>query len=136
MGTSFYSHIAADNYRLCKSLLLNAPDDDTYDLIRIPKYAFIFDVWVNITTAFSHADAVCSVGWSGNGETAQTAGFIPNDVFQPTVTGLKRATHASLVAWAGKYFSSANGAVTCTVAKGSSTTVGVFTVFVAYTIIH
>ena len=52
-NTDAYSNKVADNYRLAASKLMLAPDDGVYNLIKIPKWAFITDVWVEIVEAFT-----------------------------------------------------------------------------------
>lgn len=135
-NTDYFAEKQSDNYRKARSHVLNALADGTYNLIRIPQYAFVKDVFVYLSTAYNTVDATVSIGWLGNKETAQTAGFMSSDVFRPTVVGTKRAVKDTLLAFEGKWFDAANGAVTCTIAKGTATTLGVFIVFVDYCVIH
>ena len=134
MSTDAYTSKASDSFRLEASKLMLLPDDATYNLIKIPKFAFVMDVWIQIVTAFT-VDASIKVGWFGNGETAVTDGFITNDVAYPSVVGVKRAFNSTVVTFPGKYFSSASGAVTATVLDNSGA-VGSFRVFVAFSVIH
>ena len=136
MSTDFYTNAFADNLRLAKSKLLISPDDGTYNIIRIPKYAFVRDVWLQITTATNVEPTTCTVGWLGNGETAVTNGFITTDVADATVVGLKRAQKDTVTTFEGKYFSGASGIITFTFAAGSATTLGTYRVFCDYTVIH
>lgn len=129
-----YTHKASDAFRLEASKLMLAPADATYNIIRIPKFALVTDCWVQIVEAFT-VDASIEVGWLGNGEIAVTNGFITNDIAEPTVVGLKRAFNTALTTFPGKYFNTAAGAVTATVA-GNSGTVGNFRVFVNFAVIH
>lgn len=129
-----YTHKASDNYRLEASKLMLAPADATYNLIKIPKFAFITDVWVQIVTAFT-VDASITVGWLGNGETAVPAGFITNEIADPLIVGVKRAFNSTIVAFPGKYFNGGSGAITATVLDGSGA-VGNFRVFVQFSVIH
>lgn len=126
----------SDKVFMARSLLFTEPDDGTYAIIQIPNKAFISDVWLNITTAYVAGTPSLTIGWMGNGETAQTAGFMSNDIAKPMEVGLKRAQHDTLLAWEGKYFNAGTGAVTITVAANSATTEGVFQVFVQYTVIY
>lgn len=135
MSTDLYTNSFADNFRLARSKTLNAVSDDTYNIIRIPKFAFVTDVWLLITTAYVGGVPSITVGWIGNGETAQAAGFLSNEIAKPTVAGLKRAQHDTLVSFEGKYFSGGTGTITVTVAAGGATTEGVFQVFATYSVI-
>jgi hypothetical protein len=133
-NTDAYTSKASDNFRMEASRLMLAPADDTYNIIRIPKFALVTDCWIQIVTAFT-VNATVEVGWMGNGETAITNGFITNDIAEPTVTGLKRAFNTALTTFPGKYFSSASGSVTVTVADVDGA-VGDFRVFVQFSVIH
>lgn len=133
-NTDAYTNKASDAFRLESSKLMLAPDDGTYNLIRVPQYAFVTDCWIQIVTAFT-VDATVEVGWLGNGETAVTNGFITQDISDPTIVGMKRAFNIALTTFPGKYFSDAAGAITATVADNSGT-VGDFRVFVQFTVIH
>jgi hypothetical protein len=132
MTTDIISVKAADNYRIGKSRTILTPSADTYWLYRFPRYTFVTDVWLLVPTAGS-SDTV-SIGWAGNGETAQAAGFLSVDIAAVMETGMKRARHDTLVAFEGKYFDDASGLLTMTV--GTTQTTGEFHVFVQYSIIH
>jgi len=135
-NTDYYTNAFADNYRLAKSRLLISPSDGTYNLIRIPKYAFVKDVWLQVTEAADVTPDACTVGWLGNGESAVENGFITTDVAEPTKTGLKRAQKDTLVTFEGKYFNAATGIITFTFEAGSATSLGTYRVFCEYTVIH
>ena len=132
--TDRFSHKLADNYKLAMSGLFIIPSADTYDIIRIPKWAFVEDAWLEVTVACT-AGATISVGWKGNGETAQVAGFMSVDLTKPTETGLKRAQKDNLLSFPGKYFGDGSGAVTITIA-GTTLTAGKFRVFAGYSVIQ
>jgi hypothetical protein len=133
-NTDAYTYKASDAIRVEASKLMLAPADATYNLIIIPKFAFVTDCWIEIVTEFT-ADASVDIGWLGNGETAITNGFITNDIAQPTIAGMKRAFNTALTTFPGKYFSTAGGAVTATVLDNAGA-VGDFRVFVQFTVIH
>ena len=130
--TDFYTTSFADNVRLAKSKTILTPSAATYNVIRIPKFAFVKRVWLEVSTAGS-SDTV-SIGWLGNGETAQTAGFLSTDIAKVTSTGIKSSVKDTGISTDAKYFDSASGAITMTV--GTTQTTGVFLVFCEYTVIH
>ena len=131
--TAKYTHAFADNIRLAKShVLKGAVTADTYDLIRFDRYTFVSDVWAWISTACSAVDV--TVGWKGNSETAQVAGFMSDTVVNAGVVGLKRAQHDTLVSFEGKYFDAASGALTITL--GTTWSAGEIIIFAQYHIIY
>jgi hypothetical protein len=133
-NTDAYTSKASDSFRMEASKLMLAPADGTYNLIKIPKFALVTDCWIQIVTAFTLLSSV-TIGWFGNGETANTTGFISNDIADPTNVGLKRAFNIAAGVFPGKYFSDASGAITATVADEDGA-VGDFRVFVQFTVIH
>ena len=131
-----FSNKLADNRMLAMSGLFIAPDDDTYDIIRVPHWAFISNVWLEITTAYIAGVPSIIIGWKGNKATAVTAGFMSNDIAKPKELGLKVAQKDNLTAFPGKYFNDGSGVVTVTIAAGGATTEGNFRVFCEYTVIQ
>jgi len=120
---------------MAASRLMVAPDDDTYYVIQLPRYAFVTDVWLNITTAYVGGTPTISVGFAGNGETANTAYFITTDISEPTVAGIKCSIKDTIASNRSKYFSSGSGSITVTIAAGSASTEGTFEVFAQYVLI-
>lgn len=129
--TDFYTHSYADNVRFSRSKTILSPSAGTLNLIRIPKFAFVKRVWLEVDTAGS-SDTV-SIGWR-DGSTAQSAGFLSTDIAKVTVTGMKESLADTLTSSMAKYFDSSSGAITMTIGTTQST--GVFTVFCEYTVIH
>lgn len=129
-----YTHSFSDNVRLAKSKRLIAPADGTYNLIRIPRFALLKQVWLWVITAYSGGAPEVLVGFIGNGEAADEDGFMTNTECDPTVTGLKTSM-AGTAKWAdGKYFGDAAGAITLKTTKG--TTAGTLIVFADYSVVH
>jgi hypothetical protein len=112
-----------------------APADATYNLIKLPRYAFVTGVWVKITTAYTAAGSTLDVGWLGNGETAVTNGFLTTDISKPTVLGFKVAMHDTLTSWPGKYFYTSSGVITCTTDDNGGTA-GTFWIIAQYYVMH
>ena len=129
-----FSNKAADNYRLARSGSIIEPDADTYNIIRLPQYAFVNDVWLLCTEAGS-SDTV-DVGFIGNGETADPDAFLDRTyaLVNATGIGVYRASKDTVTGFSGKWFSDASGVVTITI--GTTQTSGIFLVFVEYTVIH
>ena len=122
---------AADNFRMTRSGKVTLSADDTYAVIKLPKKAFVTNVWLEILTPFDDAttDGVIEVGFSGNGETADPDYFMAAAVSLPLVAGMK-------VVSKGKWFGDASGLITVTANDNDSTVDPVIRVWVLYSVIH
>lgn len=122
---------AADNIRMMRSGKVTLSADDTYQVLKLPKKAFVVGVWLEIITAFDDqtTDGTITVGFSGNGETADADYFMDNTAAAPLVTGMKEVTK-------GKWFSDASGLITVTANDNDSTVDPVVRVWVLYSVIH
>jgi hypothetical protein len=130
----FYSNAASDNFRLLKSkpMVGGAVTAGTWGLLRIPKWAFISGVWVQVITACDVTDI--SIGWIGNKETGVPAGFMSSSIVNAGVVGYKTALTDTLLSSGQKYFHAGTGAVTATF--GTNLTTGKFIVFCQYSVIR
>lgn len=131
MAINVLSSRAADNFRIMRSGKITLSADDTYQVIKLPKKAFVVGVWLEILTAFDDqtTDGTITVGFSGNGETADADYFMDNTAAAPLVTGMKEVTK-------GKWFSDASGLITVTANDNDSTVNPVIRVWVLYSVIH
>lgn len=122
---------AADNFRLMRSGKITLSADETYAAVKVPKKAFVVGVWLEIITAFDDqtTDGTITVGFSGNGESADPDYFMDNTAAAPLVTGMKEVTK-------GKWFGDASGLITLTVADNDSTVDPIVRVWVLYSVIH
>jgi hypothetical protein len=130
----FYGTAFSQNFMFARSKKLITPADGTYNVIRIPRFGFVKNVWVKVITAFSAGNSFLTVGWSGNKEVASPAGFMTTDVTVPTSEGLKMMLDMSLASAPGKWFDAASGAVTITTDDAGGTAGTIF-VFVDYAVI-
>jgi hypothetical protein len=131
MATDFYANKFSDNLYFQASKVLVNKSDGVYNLIRIPKFAFVTDVWLHVTTVFAGGAPTMTIGYTGNGGVADADGFMTDVEAAPTVAGMKITR--SLATWFGKYFSGGSGCITCTIA--GTPTSGVCQFFVHYGII-
>jgi hypothetical protein len=136
--TAFKSNIASDNFRLARSKILSEKTDGTYSIIDIPRYAFVCDVWLYITQAYAGGgvDGTATIGFTGNGETADPDGFMDIAACSATITGYKRASDDSQPASLGKWFNSGRGTITITLADNTCTTLMKGYVFVQYSVVY
>ena len=128
--TDFYRNKLADNYRLAVSGLFNVPAADTYDIIRIPRWGFVYDAFFEVITLDGSGGTV-TVGFKGNGESASVDYFFTNTETAPGTEGMKNPVSTGF----GKYFSDASGTITVTVA-GTAFTVALFRVIIGYSVIQ
>ena len=131
-----FSNKLADNKMLAMSGLFITPTADIYDIIRVPHWGFVSNVWLEVTTAYVDGTPSITIGWKGNKETAVPAGFMSNEIAKPKELGLKIAQKDNLTAFPGKYFGAGSGAITVTIAIGGASTEGNFRVFAEYTVIQ
>ena len=131
MAINVLSSRAADNFRIMRSGKITLSADDTYQVIKLPKKAFVVGVWLEILTAFDDqtTDGTITVGFSGNGETADADYFMDNTAAAPLVTGMKEVTK-------GKWFGDASGLITVTATDNDSTVDPIIRVWVLYSVIH
>jgi hypothetical protein len=133
----FYSLHASDNFRLARSKTLLNKASATYNIIKLPKYTFVSDLWFYVSTAFAGgAGGTVTIGFIGNGETADADGFMGNTVALPDVAGMKVARQDTKPGSQGKWFNDASGCVTITIDTGTHTTLLNCFVFVAYSVLH
>lgn len=130
----FFSNASSDNFRLLKSKPMSgtAVTAGTWNLLRIPKWAFVSGVWVWVETACAKLDV--SIGWSGNTETAVATGFITADILDAGTVGYKFAQHDAATSFGQKYFDKGTGVITMTV--GTTWTTGKLHVFCQYSVIR
>jgi hypothetical protein len=106
---------------------------DSYAALKLPKKAFVVGLWLEIITAYDDVAVeeiagTITVGFSGNGESADADHFLTSAQAAPLVTGMK----ASSVA---KWFDSASGLITVTPTANDSTVDPVVRLWVFYSTI-
>lgn len=129
-----YTHAFSDNARLAKGKTMIAPADGTWNLISLPRFAFVKEVFLLILEAYVGAGSAVTIGFMGNGEVADPDAFMTNTETAPLVAGMKRTYHSTAVCCDGKYFGDASGAITLTTTEDTS--IGNLIVFADYTVVH
>jgi len=132
--TDRFSHKLADNYKLAMSGLFIHPTADIYNLVRIPVCALVDDIWLEVTEACTAAAEII-IGWGAYGAvSAQTQGFMSNDIADPQTLGIKRAQKDNLLSFPGRYFEAGSSILTTTLT--GTFTAGKFRIFMSYSVIR
>lgn len=113
------------------SMQIAAPADGTHVVCPIPKNTLVTNIIINKTVGFTSPGATFNIGFTGNGETADTDFFMSSVTANPTAVGLASIHQGGLTGSGGKYFTTA-GAITVTTDDNGGTA-GTFQVFVEYT---
>lgn len=133
----FISTIASDNFRLARSKTLQELADGTYNIINLPKFTFVHGVIFYVTQAYAGgAGGSATIGFTGNGESADPDGFMDATAADGRATGYKHSIDDGQPASKGKWFNAAGGQVTITLAKSTDTTLLIGYVFVKYSVLH
>lgn len=122
---------ASDLPWLVCSQKIAAPADGTHLCVKIPARALVTDIIIEKSVVFAEAGSIITVGFSGNGETADVDAFMSNAVFVPGSLGFVSIKQGAVKNSGGKYFTTA-GAITVSTAKDGGTA-GTFKVYVKYT---
>jgi hypothetical protein len=119
----------SDNYRFCKGKYVTSADGDAdYIAFEIPKKAYVYEVFIDIKTAYTAASTgTLTVGYKEPGQ-AIVAAWVPDTLTLSEVTGVK-PTEVS------RYFEN-GGIITLGVVKGTSVADAVARLFVVYSVIH
>jgi len=139
MSTDFMSLIATDSVRFARSKNLINKASGTYNIIRLPHFAFVREIVLVETVAYAGGaiDGTISIGFTGNGEVADVDGFMTVAHAQAAVVGSRKISDDIAAAWyAGKWFNTAGGQVTITFTTGTCTTLVTGVVFCEYYVIH
>jgi hypothetical protein len=125
-----------DQLRLVKSVALLDAADDTYFLARIPQFAFVSNIVVQLISPYGTTSTM-TVGFSGNKETADPDAFLLNVNIDPDGSILTRSmlVNGTGVNSGGKWFDQASGAITLTLAKGNAAATASSRLFVEYKMI-
>lgn len=130
------SHKAADNLRVGRSQTLIELADGTYNIYALPKFSFVDNVWLYVSQAYAGgANGSATIGFIGNGETADPDGFMDAAACGARVAGMKHMLSDGQPGSQGKWFNTAGGLLTITLSKGTDTTLLIATVFVRYSVL-
>jgi hypothetical protein len=127
----------SDNYRLARCDGIYELADGTYGLIQLPKFAFVDQIWLIITQAYAGgAGGSATIGWEGNGSTADPDGFMDATGCGARTEGTKLMTEDAQPGSTGKWFSGGRGLITITLSAGTDTTLLIAQAFCRYSVIH
>ena len=127
---------SSDNIRVVRSLaLLDAPSE-TYHLVRVPEHALITDIIVQLISPFGTTSTV-TVGFIGNGETADPDAFMLSVDIDPDGTILTRSLAGSTgINRGGKWFDVDRGVITLTLVQGNAPSTASLRIFVEYKVVY
>lgn len=133
---SFYSDAQSDGVQIHRSKHLTpSVGSATLGMFRIPRFALIMDVWVNVLTAFNGtAPATLTLGFLGNGETEDDDGIMDAAQVALSTAGIKRATSDAQPWSEGKYLNASAASIVGTFTVNDSTAGSAY-VFLTYCII-
>lgn len=124
----------SDNFRLVRSKHIVAPvAAGTYGVIRIPKFAFVRNVWVIVDTVVTGTTVENTLGFAGNGETAVTNLFFEAGDAIGLDVGIK-SSDSAISSFEGKWFNAASGSITLT--SADAWTAGKIIVFTEFSVLH
>jgi len=133
---SFFSYASADNLRLARSKVIASPDDGTYGLIHIPRFAFLLNAWCRIMTAYSSSSSgTINIGLSGNGVADDNDAIFTSTALDPEAVGWSNMTDSGGAAKGGYWFDAGSGAVTATFSIGDSSANCTIMVFALYSVL-
>lgn len=129
LDTKISTHISDFSYLARSKNFVNVADG-VYACFRIPKKAFIEEVWLDVFEL--SAAGTVSVGWEGNAAAADPDGFIDTTLGVTTSVAVIKATDDAQPGSKGKWFLDGSGVLTVTSATNTD---GSFRVFCRYSII-
>ena len=112
------------------SKLIASPADGAHDVCWIPPRTFVKSVSIVKTTAYAAATATITIGFKGNGETADPDAFLISSVIDPDALGSVKSEMGAALNAGGKYFSQ-KGCITVT-CDDDGGAAGTFQIFVEY----
>ena len=121
--TSYYTRIAANNFRFARSRLIQAPENGIYEVIRIPRFAFV-EVFLNKITASTVG--TLKIGFQGNREPTVDDFFFTNTEAAGGVVEILKSADL-------KYFTQGSGSIILTTASAFD---GDIEVLARYSVIH
>ena len=133
----FLSTRASDNMRLARSKRLVELADGIYSIINLPRFSFVKQIWLYITQAYAGGSGgTASIGFIGNGESADPDGFMDTAWAGGRVAGYKMMSGDTQPGSKGMWFNEASGQITITLSDGTDTTLLIGYVFAEYSIIY
>ncbi len=135
--SDYFSHAAADNLRLVRSKTVVDPADGTFGLIRIPRYAFLLNAWVNLITPYSAASTgAITIGIVGNNAAADVDAVLLDADIDSEAAGFTSMLNGGAAAAAhGYWFNDGSGGITGTFSIGDSSNNCALIAFAQYTIL-
>ena len=137
MAADYLTQASSDNFRFARSKVIISPADGTYPVIRMPKFAFLIDLFFQLVTPYTAASSgTITLGLIGGGETADPDAFLEDVYIGSETAGWSRMSGGSAAQAEGFWFNEASGLVSLTVAVGDSAATIKCQAIAMYTVIH
>lgn len=115
----YFALASADNFRLARSNIIEAPADGTHGVIRIPSHAFLLETFLEIVSPYS-SDSTGTITVGLNcGSVSDADGLLVDSYIGSEAIGISRSSGGSADLSEGFRFSQ-SGEVTITTALGDS----------------
>lgn len=122
----------ADNLRWVKSASILNGGDNSYFLVKVPRFALVTDIIVHLISPFGTTSTM-TVGFDGNKETVDPDAFLLNVNIDPDgLNKLISLASSTGVNRGGKWFDQANGVITLDLVQGNAPVTAEVRLFVGY----
>jgi hypothetical protein len=118
----YYANASTDNFRLARSKFIEAPEDGTYGVIRLPRNAFLVDVYFDLLAPFNTGStAEVTIGMRGNGLPDNPDGVMDSSLIDATAAAWYRASSGTSATSEGYWYNTQGGDITITISRGDAT---------------
>lgn len=122
----------ADNMRLVKSASILDGADNSYFMVKVPRFSLVISIIVELISPFGTTSTI-TVGFDGNKETADPDAFLLNANIDPDgANKLISLASSTGINRGGKWFSQANAVITLDLVKGNAGALAEVRLFVGY----
>ena len=131
---NYFALASADNFRLARSNIIEAPVDGVHGVIRIPSHAFLLETFIEVISPYSGTSTgTLDVGLVCDG-VDDLDGLLVDTYIGSEVAGLSRASGGSAAFSEGFRFNQ-SGMITLTTALGDSSAEITCVVFALYSVL-
>ncbi len=122
----------ADNMRLVKSASILDGADNSYFMVKVPRFSLVTSIIVELISVFGSTSTI-TVGFDGNKEVADPDAFLLSANIDPDgANKLISLASSTGINRGGKWFSQANAVITLDLVKGDAPASAEVRLFVGY----